>query len=69
MRNRNLIIGAGLAAAGIGASAAYVWGIRPWHLRWGATDEELLKSLPGDQLVPHAKLKAYPRYYHRRSCC
>jgi hypothetical protein len=58
MRNRNLMIGAGLAAAGVGATAAYVWGIRPWHLRWGATDEELRAPLPGDELVPHAKLKA-----------
>lgn len=58
MRNRNLMIGAGLAAAGVGATAAYVWGIRPWHLRWGATDEEVRASLPGDELVPHAKLKA-----------
>src|ERR1041385_7675279 len=58
MRKRNLMIGAGLAAAGIGATAAYVCGIRPWHLRWGATDEELLESLPGDELVSRARLKA-----------
>ena len=58
MRNRNLLIGAGLAAAGVGATAAYVWGIRPWHLRWGATDEELCAPLPGDELVSQAKLKA-----------
>ena len=58
MRNRNLMIGAGLAAVGVGATAAYVWGIRPWHLRWGATNEELSKPLPGDELVPDAKLKA-----------
>lgn len=58
MRNRNLLIGAGVAAAGIGATAAYVWGIRPWHLRWGATDEELRAALPGDELISHARLKA-----------
>jgi hypothetical protein len=58
MRNRKLLIGTGLAAAGIGATAAYVWGIRPWHLRWGATDEELRAPLPGDELVSLAKLKA-----------
>ena len=56
MRNRNLAIGAALAAAG--ATAAYAWGIRPWHLRWGTTDEELREPLPGDELVPLAKLKA-----------
>ena len=31
---------------------AYAFVIRPWHLRWGATDEELTKRLPGDELVP-----------------
>ena len=28
--------------------------IRPWHLRWGATDAEVRMSLPGDELVPDA---------------
>jgi hypothetical protein len=31
---------------------AYAFFIRPWHLRWGATEEELSKPLPGDELVP-----------------
>jgi hypothetical protein len=31
---------------------AYAFTIRPWHLRWGATDEEAEKLLPGDELVP-----------------
>ena len=46
------IIG-GLATAGIGALSAYLFAIRPWHLRWGATDEEVKEFLPGDDLVPH----------------
>lgn len=58
MRHRNLAIGAGLAAAGAGAAAAYIWGIRPWHLRWGTTDKELNQPLPGDELAPNAKLKS-----------
>lgn len=56
MRQRNLMIGAAVAAAG--AVTAYVCGIRPWHLRWGATDEELDAPLTGDELVPLPKLKA-----------
>ena len=56
MRQRNLMIGAAVAAAG--AVTAYVCGIRPWHLRWGATDEELNAPLIGDELVPRPKLKA-----------
>jgi hypothetical protein len=31
---------------------AYAFLIRPWHLRWGATDEDFSKPLPGDELVP-----------------
>lgn len=27
---------------------------RPWHLNWGATDEEISRALPGDDLVPTA---------------
>jgi hypothetical protein len=27
---------------------------RPWHARWGATDEEVARALPGDQLLPDA---------------
>jgi hypothetical protein len=59
MRNLELRrVGAGLAIAGGGALAAYVLGIRPWHLRWGATEEELSMALPGDELTPNPKLKA-----------
>jgi hypothetical protein len=37
---------------------AYAFFIRPWHLRWGATDEELSKPLPGDELVPHPGIES-----------
>jgi hypothetical protein len=40
------------------ALAAYPLFIRPWHLKWGATEEELKMSLPGDELVEHPKLNA-----------
>ena len=40
-----------VGAAGLGA---YVLFFRPWQRRWGATDEELNSSLPGDELVPDA---------------
>jgi hypothetical protein len=58
MRNRNLMIGTAVAAAGAGALAAYVCGIRPWHLRWGATDEEVNEPFIGDELLSQPKLKA-----------
>jgi hypothetical protein len=30
---------------------------RGWHLRWGATDEEVASPMPGDQLCPDAQYK------------
>jgi hypothetical protein len=29
--------------------------LRPWRARWGATDAEVKKKLPGDELMPHPK--------------
>ena len=43
----------GLAIAGGVTYAAWV---RPWHLRWGASDEELGRHYPGDDLVPTPRL-------------
>ncbi len=31
---------------------AYAFVVRPWHLRWGATDEEASKLLLGDAAIP-----------------
>jgi hypothetical protein len=33
----------------------YIGVLRPWQLRWGAADEEVKRTLPGDNLVdlPH----------------
>jgi hypothetical protein len=45
---RSRIASAVVAAAGV----AYFFGVRPWHLRWGATDEEYAGTLPGDDLCP-----------------
>jgi len=41
---------------GAAALAAYALVIRPWHLRWGATDAELAAPLPGDELCPEPKV-------------
>ena len=42
--------GLGLVAIAAGA-AAYVKIWRPWELTWGATDEEVARSLPADDMV------------------
>jgi hypothetical protein len=39
-----------------GFLAAYVGLIRPWISRWNATDDELLKTQPGDEIIPHPLL-------------
>jgi hypothetical protein len=41
----------GVAMAVGAATAAYLLFIRPWQLRWGATDEELERPMPGDEIV------------------
>jgi hypothetical protein len=47
---------AGVAAVG-GALAAYNYKIRPWHLRWGATKDETIEFLPGDDVKPEAEIQ------------
>jgi len=39
------------------ALGAYVFLVRPWQRRWGASDEEVLRKLPGDELVSHPDVK------------
>lgn len=51
-----LALGGIAAAAGAGAIAAYVYALRPWHLRWGVTDEEMNAALPGDTIIPDAEI-------------
>ncbi len=45
-------IGAMLAALVL-VMAAYLLVARPYQLRWGATDAELQRSMPGDELLDH----------------
>lgn len=45
MKLRNATAGAGAALAG------YALILRPWHVRWGATDEEIARAMPLDGQV------------------
>ena len=50
-----------LAIAIIAAVAAliiYLLWIRPWQLRWGATDEEVARLMPGDEIVKRPTFNA-----------
>jgi hypothetical protein len=44
-------------AAGTGAAGGYLLVVLPRQHRWGATDEEVMRRLPGDDLVPHPNLQ------------
>src|ERR1700730_11810526 len=38
--------------AAVGVLAVAFFGVyRPWHLRWGATREDLVREMPGDEIV------------------
>jgi hypothetical protein len=60
-RGRLGVLPRALLALGAALPWAYFLAIRPWHRRWGATDEELHMPLPGDDLVPE------PGYQHTRA--
>ena len=50
-----------LATALLAAAAAavgYVLFLRPWHVAWGATEEEQVRPLPGDDVVDRPLLGA-----------
>ena len=51
-RKSHISVIAPAAIAVVGA--AYFLVFRPWHLRWGATNEEVAASLPGDAICPEA---------------
>lgn len=37
---------------GVIAAVAFAWVVRPWYMRWGASDAEVAAALPGDEYVP-----------------
>jgi hypothetical protein len=46
-----LLLGFGLAAVTL---TTYRLVIQPWQHRWGATDEEVARTMPGDEVIPGA---------------
>lgn len=41
-----------IALGAFASISAYLLLLRPWHVRWGTTEEEVLRAMPGDALVP-----------------
>lgn len=48
---RGLVVGAASASTVV---VGYLRMVKPWHLRWGATDAEVARAMPGDELIPQA---------------
>jgi hypothetical protein len=46
------------ALAVAAAVGAYSLALRPWHLRWGATDAEVARKWPGDELIVNRSTRA-----------
>ncbi|MCP3964119.1 MAG: hypothetical protein GY719_40330 [bacterium] len=47
-----------LALAGTAGLASYVFVLRPWHLKWGATRSEVTGPQPGDGIVERPRIEA-----------
>jgi len=45
------VVSLGVAFAAV---VVYRRTVRPWHMRWGASDEEVVRVMPGDELLPDA---------------
>jgi hypothetical protein len=45
------LVGGGLLLLG-----SYLLLLRPWHMRWGCTNEDLQRAMPADGIVPHPDL-------------
>ena len=46
-------VGVGLGILAV-VVAFYLLVVKPWHMRWGATDDEVTRAMPGDELIPGA---------------
>ena len=44
--------------AAVALAVAYVLFLRPWHVSWGATEEEQVRPMPGDDVVDRPLLGA-----------
>lgn len=51
-------IGLTMVATGTALVALYFKGVWPWTMRWGATDDEVARRMPGDDLVRRADFNA-----------
>jgi len=55
MRARAALRALAILGAGLGV---YLRVLRPWQLRWGATDDEVRRTMPGDEIVARPTFNA-----------
>jgi len=53
-----IAIGLAVVATGAALGALYFKVVRPWAMRWGATDDEFVRRMPGDDVVRRADFNA-----------
>ncbi|TME05342.1 MAG: hypothetical protein E6I80_17280 [Chloroflexi bacterium] len=53
-----IAIGLAVVATGAALGALYFKVVRPWTMRWGATDDEFVRRMPGDDVVRRADFNA-----------
>ena len=53
MSRRSWAVARWVAAILALAGVTYPFVVRPWHRRWGATDEEVVRQMPGDDIARH----------------
>jgi hypothetical protein len=58
MPNRRPAYFLNLVSLGAAGAAGYIFIIRPWLLRWGASAQEVHQALPGDDLVPNPRIES-----------
>jgi hypothetical protein len=57
MSSRRYLVRRGALVAACG-TWTYLRLVRPWHQRWGATDDEVRRPLPGDEEVPNPTVQS-----------
>jgi hypothetical protein len=58
LKRNKLPCPAAFLAALVATIGAYQCLFRPWHVRWGAHDDEVERELPGDEMVPNANYQS-----------
>jgi len=56
-KSRVIPILTGAATAGVTMVAVYALVVRPWHMKWGASQGEVKRSMPGDDEIPNPKIE------------